>query len=1089
MDFSGFGKFLSEIDRGTVFLIAMGMAFPFLIRYLAKTVGLDRLWRGITNIFGNWQLALLGATSLVLSLASGWTTWDGMRNFTREPVLSLMATFGIQGVMLICAWLIGETFARGATGETDRVLAARTGPMTRQERFQRFEQGARNAAHSSKLPSLVLLAAIALLAFAAVSAYFLKLDDISDLPRVYGTNAVWVAVSLGTVLLVAFVLMAFSNAEILGPYARGLRVILANLHLWVMLLICMGISVFFSFDSLFSTIFPAGERARAADLRAQNQVAGLVTELGSFVKKRRIEESARLFETQGWKDYDEQLHKLNDAAQGADEAIKQYFIEKMNQRTSGIKEQQERIATATGGQAGLADKKAALTVEVNRLRTHDLPALTEAYGKAKAARDERLSQKEAKRIEAQAEGGGVEGTGKVGRGPEYRKRVDELARLEEGIKIDNERLKVATKDYDGVNTRIAQIERELAAIDGQLGKLKADAENAGQRIKINEESLKTDDAPKVDPTTALVQLERARTDFRTLPEAARLANIQQLCSGLAGAMASTDATRAKVAGIDCDPKSASEAAARVFALNAGLSRYEEKCAGGDKLPVASSTDKYLEYGASCVQESGLPGPDSAKLRDKLNGIALNRDDKAHRFVVTWNAFLDGNRLAYLALSIAIALDGLVFMSGLFGANAIASPLANTPEARNRSVGDLQKVIDSALRPDKLYAADLTVNLMEPIRLPNDPKFTVFVDLNPMEDEHQRFTVRKVLTAGSGLGLVKQFPQARHAYLVRKELHEYLLLVSEIEHRRGEDAPRQSAIPILDMARALPGLPHGDHGPYAHASAHYQGHGAGPRDITPPQAQLPPGPRHAAIANYAAPGPDPDQGRAARQRYAGTPEPQRFAPALPPRSAPRQPPVRQGPSNPTWDQIYEAFFRALKLSGEDYQLLSNVALVSDMDAAVFELTNLCIRYEELANRISALQQERSDAIDRTCDNILRAGQFDPGAQQEIIDKSLQLRDEILPRSLLIRDGGYERVVRQIVRDHEEQAGKGKLSEREHDRFELLQAHLADLSDAKSDRRSVDGWQTITFLIRKLAQDLSEVGAIEGHGAQAYPAGHG
>ena len=35
---------------------------------------------------------------------------------------------------------------------------------------------------------------------------------------------------------------------------------------------------------------------------------------------------------------------------------------------------------------------------------------------------------------------------------------------------------------------------------------------------------------------------------------------------------------------------------------------------------------------------------------------MNRDDKAHRFVVTWNAFQDGNRLAYLALAIAIGID-------------------------------------------------------------------------------------------------------------------------------------------------------------------------------------------------------------------------------------------------------------------------------------------------------------------------------------------------------------------------------------------------------------------------------------------------
>ncbi|HML28193.1 MAG TPA: hypothetical protein PKE16_05015, partial [Hyphomicrobium sp.] len=65
------------------------------------------------TIFSNWRLALLGLTGIVLSAAAGWRTWEGMYNFTGEPLLSAMVTFGIQGIMLIVAWLIGESFATG----------------------------------------------------------------------------------------------------------------------------------------------------------------------------------------------------------------------------------------------------------------------------------------------------------------------------------------------------------------------------------------------------------------------------------------------------------------------------------------------------------------------------------------------------------------------------------------------------------------------------------------------------------------------------------------------------------------------------------------------------------------------------------------------------------------------------------------------------------------------------------------------------------------------------------------------------------------------------------------------------------------
>ena len=89
-----------------------------------------RLWRVIEEIFfTNWQLAMLGTAAIVLSLAGGWTTWDGMTNFTGELVLSLMFTFGIHGVMLIVAWLIGESFATGMSMVPRSGLARVTAPL------------------------------------------------------------------------------------------------------------------------------------------------------------------------------------------------------------------------------------------------------------------------------------------------------------------------------------------------------------------------------------------------------------------------------------------------------------------------------------------------------------------------------------------------------------------------------------------------------------------------------------------------------------------------------------------------------------------------------------------------------------------------------------------------------------------------------------------------------------------------------------------------------------------------------------------------------------------------------------------------
>ena len=76
---------------------------------LGKRPTMEKLQQALSRFKAerSWQLILLAVTSVILSIASGWTTWIGMQNFTDENILSLMITFGIQGVMLVLAWHIG----------------------------------------------------------------------------------------------------------------------------------------------------------------------------------------------------------------------------------------------------------------------------------------------------------------------------------------------------------------------------------------------------------------------------------------------------------------------------------------------------------------------------------------------------------------------------------------------------------------------------------------------------------------------------------------------------------------------------------------------------------------------------------------------------------------------------------------------------------------------------------------------------------------------------------------------------------------------------------------------------------------------
>ena len=446
------------------------------------------------------------------------------------------------------------------------------------------------------------------------------------------------------------------GGDISTPYVQSFRLIVKNAVLWVMFLASMGASVFFSFDSHFNAIFPADARKRAAEIRTTSQIGGVVADIGALTQKRQIEEAERLFDTEGWKAYDKQLASLGQAAQGAQAEIEKYFVQKMEERRRAIAQQQERIATAQSGQAGLAGKKVSLTEELSRLKA-ERPGLAAEYGQHQSELDAKAKEIDGKRVEGMAEDRGVEGTLKQGKGPVYRQRQAELGTLQDQYKIKQERTKDAQKRLIAVE--IAHRPDRARALHHRRRPRQAararpsPPSSASRRPKaVNAD----DEGVKLDPARVLPAFERARAAFRQQPDTERLGALQAQCTHLINAMASTQATKERVRAIDCDPKQAAEAAARVFALNAGLAAFQANCAGGDKLAKLTTTDSLLGFGRKCLQDSGLISKDSAEIGARLSGIDMNRDDKAHRFVVTWNAFLDGNRLAYLALTLAIGVD-------------------------------------------------------------------------------------------------------------------------------------------------------------------------------------------------------------------------------------------------------------------------------------------------------------------------------------------------------------------------------------------------------------------------------------------------
>ena len=563
------------------------------------------------------------------------------------------------------------------------------------------------------------------------------------------------------------------GGELSIPYVQSARIIAKNAVLWVMFLAAMASSVFFSFDSHFNAIFPQEQRQRAAEIRAVNQVGRVVADIGAMTQKRQLEEADRLFQSAGWSAYEKQLDAMVDLAEQAPDEIRAQIERELKAQESRLAGLEGKRADAEGRQAGLAVRRTQLGEELTRLIAERPEAATKTQEQKTVVGDaeKRLDEQRTKSL---AEEKGVEGTGKVGRGQFYRASKADEDRIAGEVQVARERLKSHETRLTGIDKRSATIKAELAQIDGDLAKLKGEAGTASQLIAVTQTQNKDANTAKFDPAAGVAQIEQARQAFRQKPEEQSLATLQRQCAMMHGAVIKVASLRDEAYRIDCDPKQASELAARVFALNNGLAAFNAKCAGGDKLPQEAKTEQLLQFGRKCLQDSGLVSADANTLGGALSTIDMNRDDKAHRFVVTWNAFLDGNRLAYLSLILAIAVDGLVFMSGLFGAQAMRSPLTDMDGRQSLTAEQLEKLIDGALRTTSDPFA--TIRAINALSRPVSDRAGFASQIDFEETHAYAGDIKIVLLAASTIDGIA--PVGPNSYLVKKGLAAYFNTAAE-----------------------------------------------------------------------------------------------------------------------------------------------------------------------------------------------------------------------------------------------------------------------------------------------------------------------
>jgi hypothetical protein len=734
----------------------------------------------------SWQLVLLAFTSVVLSIASGWTTWLGMRNFTDESVLSFLITFGIQGVMLVLSWLIGSRLSEFTA---------------QQEQPQRDDHLPGSAALKGLETALkaFAVAAFCLLLLTLYTLLFVDAPAAQQLTSALQAVPSKFVAALFFLAIIALVLLRYGT-RIVDHIVSLAQFAGRNAVPLVMLVGCLLTSVFFSFDALFSTIMPQAERERIAELRSKTEVAAIINRISETAGERRQQNAEQLLRSPAWTNYRADLDGISRNLDEAPDRARQHLT---TLRQAGLAETRERataLETLNQEKAAKLARKSRLEAQIAAERDRNALLQSEItdLNQESFALDRQIVAKEAER---DAEERGLGASSVAGRGPEYRRLTGELDKLtaaRANIELKRSRLEQALQRNlaasDTLLKQVATLEGELRSLDSRV----ALAEGNGSKLAA---------APSVadvtrDSSRHHQALAAARLAFERTPTPENLGHLQAACTEATGFLTAMAGAATPAAGNSnpqaCTASAVQTAAGRTFALDQGLARVADRCVGKNAELVNRSLEQRLAFARDCLNWSGIQAANAGPIIASINRLERERDDKAHRFVVTSNAFFDGNKLALLAIAIAGAIDVLVLASGLIGATAIRSPLAAARLNAHQTAAQREAIITAALLPDIAGNARLALESFTPRDAtsggPATDDWTHQLDLGHVRDAPRLAKLRKLVNAATAIGAARHADGPADRHLLKSPLIEFLAHLSE--------AARDTSDPYLDLPQAL-----------------------------------------------------------------------------------------------------------------------------------------------------------------------------------------------------------------------------------------------------------------------------------------------
>ncbi|MEM7214134.1 MAG: hypothetical protein AAF423_01230 [Pseudomonadota bacterium] len=495
--------------------------------------------------------------------------------------------------------------------------------------------------------------------------------------------------------------------------ADGFKFIMASF----MVIASMGVSVFFSLDSLFDTVYLPENRELTNVKVARSDMGGVFDKLRDKVDETNQEKLIELTDSDAWDDWNRNLDVIMTAAGNAKDQIS-LAIQIERGAAEAALEKAIRDANATGKvvadligrQQSLASGQGADT-QGDRFQ-QQLATKEREIGQVQNT----LSALEAEfadweiRINEEINAGGTNEDGsrrETGCGPvcrDYqREQLAVKARLD-GRKAQLSRL---TDDLARIRSQGEDALSAIQRVDSELKTAEAADEAAKAALsaaRLNHETIfKSADAGGTtgQATGAVNAIRSGISEFLATASVSALQPAISSCQIVYETMNANPVTRDGISNVSCDITSIAPTLETMARYEDAEKRLSEECRVDDEFIQFNTVRPMIDKARRCISISGLPYVAIKEERDLADRVEQENSENSSRFEITLSTLRRGDSLSWLTLFIAFSIDLFVLGSAVVGARTMESVLEEDGEVGSRAGLDRIELLQFAHAEERM----------------------------------------------------------------------------------------------------------------------------------------------------------------------------------------------------------------------------------------------------------------------------------------------------------------------------------------------------------------------------------------------------